>query len=58
MLPSKVINLDQLRPDQNSINFIKHFFNQGKSVSAICHGVQPLIDDQVIEGRKLTSYSS
>lgn len=58
MLPGGVLNPDQLRQDENSINFIRDFFKQGKPVSAICHGIQPLIDAEVIEGRKLTSYPS
>lgn len=53
-----VLNPDQLRQDTNSIEFIKSFFEQKKPVSAICHGVQPLIDADVLNGRKLTSYPS
>ncbi|WP_298954349.1 type 1 glutamine amidotransferase domain-containing protein [uncultured Nonlabens sp.] len=58
MLPGGVLNPDQLRQDTNSIEFIKSFFEQKKPVSAICHGVQPLIDADVLNGRKLTSYPS
>jgi protease I len=58
MLPGGVINPDQLRQDEDSIKFIKSFFEHKKPVSAICHGIQPLIDAEVLNGRKLTSYPS
>ncbi|MGB3592471.1 MAG: type 1 glutamine amidotransferase domain-containing protein [Nonlabens sp.] len=58
MLPGGVMNPDQLRQDENAVKFIKSFFEQKKPVSAICHGIQPLIDADVLEGRKLTSYPS
>ena len=58
MLPGGVMNPDQLRQDEDAVNFIKDFFSQKKPVSAICHGIQPLIDADVLEGRKLTSYPS
>ncbi|GAL01348.1 ThiJ/PfpI family protein [Nonlabens ulvanivorans] len=58
MLPGGVLNPDQLRQDDASIGFIKDFFKQHKPVSAICHGIQPLIDADVLNGRKLTSYPS
>jgi protease I len=58
MLPGGVMNPDQLRQDEDAVNFIRDFFKKGKPVSAICHGVQPLIDAEVLEGRKLTSYPS
>ncbi|AGC78115.1 protease I [Nonlabens dokdonensis] len=58
MLPGGVMNPDQLRQDKTSIEFITSFFEQKKPVSAICHGIQPLIDADVLKGRKLTSYPS
>lgn len=58
LLPGGVINPDQLRTDKDSIQFIKDFFKQKKPVSAICHGLQILINAEVVEGRKLTSYHS
>ena len=58
VLPGGVLNPDQLRQDKDSIELIKAFFKQKKPVSAICHGIQPLIDAGVLKGRKLTSYPS
>ncbi|WP_041497661.1 type 1 glutamine amidotransferase domain-containing protein [Nonlabens marinus] len=58
LLPGGVINPDQLRTDEKSIGFIKDFFKHKKPVSAICHGLQSLINAEVVEGRKVTSYHS
>ncbi|AZQ44173.1 type 1 glutamine amidotransferase domain-containing protein [Nonlabens ponticola] len=58
LLPGGVLNPDQLRQDAKSIDFIKDFFKQGKPVSAICHGLQTLIDADVLKGRKVTSFPS
>ena len=58
VLPGGVLNPDQLRMDEQSIQFIKTFFNSGKPVAAICHGPQSLITAGVAEGRTLTSYPS
>ncbi len=58
LLPGGVINPDKLRTDEDSVSFIKDFFEQRKPVSAICHGLQSLINAEVVEGRKLTSFHS
>ncbi|RYF11599.1 MAG: type 1 glutamine amidotransferase, partial [Flavobacteriales bacterium] len=58
LLPGGVINPDALRGDENAVAFVRDFFKQGKPVAAICHGPQTLIDAEVVEGRKMTSYSS
>ena len=38
--------------------FAKHFLQQDKPTFAICHGPQVLIDTDLLEGRKLTSFLS
>lgn len=58
LLPGGVINPDALRGDEKAVAFVRDFFKQGKPVAAICHGPQTLIDAEVVEGRKMTSYSS
>ena len=55
VLPGGVINPDQLRVNEDAINFVKAFFETGKPVAAICHGPQTLINAGVVEGRKMTS---
>lgn len=58
LLPGGVINPDTLRQNEDAIEFIRAFFKQGKPVAAICHAPQLLIEAEVVEGRKLTSYNS
>lgn len=58
VLPGGVINPDHLRRSKEAISFVKNFFEEKKPVAAICHGPQILIDAEVVEGRKLTSFFS
>lgn len=58
VLPGGVINPDQLRINENALEFIRAFFRAGKPVSAICHAPQLLINAEVVENRKMTSYKS
>ena len=58
VLPGGVINPDQLRTIEDAISFTRKFFEDGKPVSAICHGPQLLIDCDVLQGREMTSYAS
>lgn len=55
VLPGGVINPDQLRVNNEAIDFVSAFFEAGKPVAAICHGPQTLITAGVVEGRKMTS---
>ena len=58
VLPGGVMNPDHLRREPAAVEFVKSFFNAGKPVAAICHGPQILIEADVLEGRKLTSFES
>lgn len=58
VLPGGVLNPDQLRLNEQAVDFIKAFFETGKPVAAICHGPQSLITAGVVKGRKMTSYPS
>lgn len=49
---------DQLRADPKAVEFVRHFFDQGKPVFAICHGPQLLINAEVVKGRRLTGWKS
>jgi len=55
VLPGGVINPDQLRTNQQALEFVKSFFADGKPVAAICHGPQTLINAGLVKGRKMTS---
>ncbi|MCW1886021.1 type 1 glutamine amidotransferase [Luteolibacter flavescens] len=56
LLPGGVINSDALRTSTAAQHFVKHFFEKEKPVFAICHGAQILIDAELVDGRKMTSY--
>ncbi|MEM8526203.1 MAG: type 1 glutamine amidotransferase domain-containing protein [Bacteroidota bacterium] len=56
LLPGGVMNPDSLRTNQDALSFVRDFFRQQKPVAAICHGGQTLINAELVEGRKLTSY--
>lgn len=58
MLPGGVANPDQLRMDENVVNFIREFAESGKPIAVICHGPWTLIEAGVVKGRKLTSWPS
>jgi protease I len=58
LLPGGVANPDQLRILPKAIDFIRHFFTEGKPVAAICHAPWPLIDADVVRGRTITSWPS
>lgn len=58
MLPGGVINPDYLRRDENSLKFVRDFFEQKKPVAAICHAPWTLISAGVVKGRTMTSFNS
>ncbi len=57
-VPGGVINPDKLRTNKDAIKFIRHFFEAGKPIGAICHGPQALIETGALEGREMTSWPS
>jgi deglycase len=58
VLPGGVANPDQLRNDENVIDFIREFAATGKPIGVICHGPWTLIEAGVVKGRKITSWPS
>jgi protease I len=58
VLPGGVINPDILRTNDNAVAFVREFFEQGKPVGAICHGIWMLEEAGVVAGRTLTSWPS
>lgn len=58
VLPGGVMNPDKLRRNEWALQFVKAFFDAGKPVAAICHGLWTLIDAGVVSGRRVTSYAS
>jgi len=58
VLPGGALNPDQLRTNQQAVQFVKAFFEAGKPVAAICHGPWTLIEAEVVNGRTVTSWPS
>lgn len=58
LLPGGVLNPDKLRMNEKAVSFVRHFFDNGKPVAAICHGPQTMINAEVVKGRRMTSYEA
>ena len=58
VLPGGVANPDFLRTQPTAVAFAKAFFTEGKPVAAICHAAWTLIEADVVQGRRLTSWPS
>jgi protease I len=56
MIPGGLMNPDTLRSTDEALAFVRHFFQEGKPVAAICHAPWVLIDAGVARGRTLTSW--
>jgi protease I len=55
-IPGGVGNPDQLRGDENAVNFVREFATSGKPIAAICHAPWVLVEAGVARGRTLTSW--
>jgi protease I len=58
MLPGGVANPDNLRMHDDAVQFLSHFFNEGKPVAAICHAPWMIIQAGAARGRTVTSWPS
>ena len=58
VIPGGVGHPDTLRMDENAVQFVRAFFEQGKPVGVICHGPWMLVEAGVVRGRKVTSWPS
>lgn len=56
VIPGGVGNPDTMRGDENAVQFVRDFFEQGKPVGVICHGPWMLVEAGVVRGRKVTSW--
>ncbi len=52
------MNPDTLRQNPAAIEFVESFFEAQKPVAAICHAPMMLIEADVVEGLRLTSFPS
>jgi protease I len=58
VLPGGVANPDTLRTDPGAVNFVRAFFESGRTVAAICHAPWSLVEADVLRGKTLTSWPS
>lgn len=58
VLPGGVVNPDNLRMDEDAMNFVRKFFADDKPVAAICHAAWVLVEADVVRGRTVTSWPS
>jgi len=56
MIPGGIGNPDLMRGDGRMVTFTRRFFEQGKPVAAICHGLWMLVEAEVVRGRTVTSW--
>ena len=49
-------NPDTLRHDENVVKFIQDFHKAGRTIAAICHGPQVLINTEILRGKKATAF--
>jgi protease I len=58
VLPGGVANPDKLRMDARAVEIVREFFDADKLVAAICHAPWLLIEADVVDGRRATSWPS
>ena len=56
LIPGGVGNPDQLRGDENAVNFVREFVESKKPLAVICHGPWVLVEAGAVRGRTLTSW--
>ncbi|MES2734584.1 MAG: type 1 glutamine amidotransferase domain-containing protein [Bacteroidota bacterium] len=58
ILPGGLANPDKLRLEKKAISLIQEMFKQGKTIAAICHGPQVLINAGILTGKRVTAVES
>ena len=58
VIPGGVGTPHTMRMDENAVQLVRDFFEQGKPVGVICHGPWMLVEAGVVRGRKVTSWPS
>src|SRR5947209_8526020 len=56
LIPGGVGNPDQLRGDENAVDFVREFFESNKPMAVICHGPWLLVESRVVRGKRVTSW--
>jgi len=58
VIPGGVANPDKMRTKGRAVQIVEEFMDDGKIVAAICHGPWLLVEADVVDGRKVTSWPS
>lgn len=58
VLPGGVGNPDTLRLDRRTVELVREFFDDGKVVAAICHAPWLLVEADIVDGKRVTSWPS
>jgi protease I len=58
VIPGGVGNPDTMRANENAVELVRQFFEQGKPMGVICHGPWMLVEAGVVRGRRVTSWPS
>lgn len=58
LLPGGLGNPDKMRTNPTAVSFVRDFFGQHKPVAAICHAPWLLVEADVLDGRRVTSWPS
>ena len=51
IVPGGTVGSDNLRGDEDAVDFVHSFFEQAKPVGVICHGAWTLVEADVFDGR-------
>ncbi|MEG3125563.1 type 1 glutamine amidotransferase domain-containing protein [Sphingomonas sp. GB1N7] len=58
LLPGGFANPDALRMEERAVEIVQEFVDDGKTVAAICHAPWLLIEADVVDGVRMTSWPS
>ena len=58
LLPGGVGNPDKLRMNERAVDIVGEFMDDAKIVAAICHAPWLLVEADVVDGRRVTSWPS
>lgn len=58
LLPGGVGNPDKLRVNERAVEIVGEFEDDGKPIAAICHGPWLLVEADIVDGKRVTSWPS
>ncbi len=58
LLPGGVANPDALRMEERAVEIAQEFADDDKPIAAICHGPWLLVEADVVDGKRMTSWPS